>query len=102
MPRLGKDQKLYDTLVDLKRHLRSCAKCQAARKAVAPNMMCDLGRLLTLKAADGYDSVIKLRIQAHADVHSHVFACPDLSKHGKAYALTAPALHVVAVQDNLF
>lgn len=101
LPR-GKDQKLYDALVDLKKHLRSCKDCQAARKAVAPELMCRLGILLVLKAADGYDSVIKLRIAAHKNPDSHVFACPDLSKHGKAYSLTAPALHVSAIQDGMF
>jgi len=58
--------------------------------------------LMVLKAADGYDSVIKLRIKAHENKDGHVFACPDLSKHGKPYAITAPALHVVAVQDGMF
>lgn len=101
MPRTGRDQKLYDTLTDLKRHLRTCRDCMAARKAVDPYMMCRLGVLLVLKAADGYDSVIKLRIAAHANKDGHVFACPDLAKHGKPYAITAPALHVSAIQDQL-
>lgn len=102
MPRTGKDQRLYDTLTDLKRHLRTCKDCMAARKAVDPYMMCRVGILLVLKAADGYDSVIKLRIAAHSDRNGHVFACPDLAKHGKPYAITAPALHVTAVQDGMF
>lgn len=102
MYRRSKDQKLYDTLVDLKRHLRSCSKCQAARKAMFPHAMCDTGMLLTLKAADGYDDIIRLRIAAHKHDGGHVFACPDLSAHGKSFALTAPALHVTAVQDGMF
>lgn len=102
MNRRSKDQKLYDALVDLKRHLRSCKQCQSARKAVAPDEMCKLGMLYVLRAADGYDDVIKLRIQAHKNKDNHVFACPNLSLHGKAYALTAPALHVTAVQDGMF
>lgn len=102
MPRTGRDQKLYDTLLNLKRHLRTCSDCKAARKAVDPYMMCRSGILLTLQAADQYDSVIKLRIAAHSNRDNHVFACPDLSKHGKPYSLTAPALHVTAVQDGMF
>ena len=101
MPRVGKNDKLYDTLVLLKRHLRSCRQCQQARKAIAPDEMCGTGLMMTLKAADEYDSVIKLRIAAHSSVTGHVYACPDLSKHGKSYAVTAPALHVVAIQDTL-
>lgn len=98
----NKDQKLYDTLVDLKRHLRSCKACQAARKAMSPHDMCGAGLLLTLRAAMGYDDVIRLRIAAHSDKAGHVFACPDLMKHGRAYAITAPALHVTAMQDAMF
>lgn len=102
MPRTGKDQVLYDCLIELKKHLRSCRECQAARKASSPRLMCEYGMLLVLKAANGYDSVVKLRIAAHNNPSRHVFACPDLSKHDKAYAITAPALHVTAVQDGMF
>lgn len=102
MNRVSKDQKLYDTLLDLKRHLRTCRDCQAAITSVDPYMMCRAGMLMTLKAANGYDDVIKLRVKAHNNPGGHVFACPDLSKHGKPYALTAPALHVTAVQDGMF
>jgi hypothetical protein len=101
MARRSKDDKLYDTLVALKRHLRSCSLCDQARKALAPDFMCRTGMMLVLVAAEGYDSIIKLRIQAHADPSGHVFACPDLAKHGKAYSITTPALHVTAIQDML-
>lgn len=102
MPRTGKDQKLYDTLIDLKRHLRTCRDCLAAQKSNDAYMMCRTGMLLTLQAAKDYDSVIRLRIAAHSNPDGHVFACPDLSKHGKPYSITAPALHVTAVQDGMF
>lgn len=93
--------RLYDTLVTLKRHLRSCRYCGAALKANDPMAMCGAGMLLTLDAAKGYDSVVRLRIKAHSDPAGTVFACPDLSKHGKVYALTAPALLVTGVQDTI-
>lgn len=102
MPHVNRDKKLYDILVELKRHMRSCKDCQAARKSVDPYMMCRAGMLLTLNAAVGYDSVIRLRVAAHSNPHGHIFACPDLSKHGQPYAITAPALIVTAVQDGLF
>ena len=102
MNRSNKDQKLYDALLDLKRHLRTCKDCIASIKAVDPYMMCRSGMLMTLNAAKGYDDVIRLRVQAHARPGGHVFACPDLTKHGKSYAITAPALHVTSTQDALF
>jgi hypothetical protein len=102
MTRANKDAKLYDALLDLKRHLRTCQDCRTSIKMSDPYMMCNAGILLTLKAAAGYDDVIRLRIKAHTRPGGHVFACPDLIKHGKAYSLTAPALHVTAVQDGMF
>lgn len=97
----NRDERLYDTLLVLKRHLRTCKDCMAAIKATDPYMMCRQGMMQTLKAALGYDDVIRLRVKAHNNSGGHVFACPDLTKHGKSYALTAPALHVTAVQDTL-
>ena len=29
-------------------------------------------------------------------------ACPDLSRHGESYALTAPLFYVTAVKEELF
>jgi len=102
MPARSKDQRLYDDLLNLKRHLRTCKDCMAALKTVDPYMMCRAGLLMTLRAAQGYDSVIRLRVAAHSHGNGHVFACPDLSKHGKPYSITAPALHVTAIQDGMF
>lgn len=63
--------------------------------------MCEQGLNMTLTAAMGYDGIIRLRVAAHNHDAGHVFACPDLSKHGKVYSLTAPALHVSGIQDSL-
>jgi hypothetical protein len=101
MARLSAQTKLYDTLVNLKRHLNSCHYCIPARKSRSPYDMCAQGLNMTLDAAMGYDDIIKLRIAAHNHPAGHIFACPDLSKHGKVYSLTTPALHVTGIQDSL-
>jgi hypothetical protein len=95
------DQKTFDRLITLKRHLRSCRQCANARKAADPYMMCQLGLTLTLNAADSYDGLIKLRAAAFRNRAGTVIACPDASKHGQAYALTALPLHVTGIQDRL-
>jgi hypothetical protein len=97
----GRDSALFDAMIELKRHLRSCKACSAARKVGDEYAMCRAGLRLTLKAADRYDLLISLRVQAFKDRQDTVFACPDTTKHGQAYALTALPLHVTGVQDRL-
>ena len=97
----NQDRSLFDAMIELKRHLRSCKTCHSARKVADPGWMCKTGMRLTLRAADKYDLLISLRQKAFASKQNIVFACPDTSKHGQAYALTALPLHVVAIQDRL-
>ena len=97
----NQDRSLFDAMIELKRHLRSCTPCHSARKAADEYGMCRTGMRLTLRAADRYDLLISLRQKAFASKQDTVFACPDTSKHGQAYALTALPLHVIGVQDRL-
>lgn len=102
MTMASRDQKLYDALIDLKRHMRSCQPCVAAKKSRDPSMMCNQGLSLTGKAAFSYDDVIRLKVAAHNHPGHTIYACPDLTKHGKVYQLTATAFLVTAAQDALF
>lgn len=104
MPRYthNQDAKLYQDLGTLKRHLNSCKQCTTARKAADPHAMCDLGLTLTLRGADRFDQIVRLRVAAHNGPDHTVFACPDLSKHGKSYAMVAEPLHVEAIQSGLW
>ncbi len=102
MTAVNNDKHLFDAMIELKRHLRSCFQCSIARKSADPYMMCRAGLILTLAAADRYDLLISLRKKAFASKQGTVFACPDTSKHGSSYSLTAIPLHVVGVQEGLF
>lgn len=102
MTAANSDKHLFDAMIALKRHLRSCRQCHAARKIAEPHAMCRDGMNLTLKAADRYDLLISLRTKAFASKQRTVFACPDTSKHGNSYSLTAVPLHVVGIQEGLF
>lgn len=101
MPKVSRQAALPDELAKLYKHLTSCEPCQAANKASDVYMMCDVGLRATLKAAQGYASLFKLRQKAHSRPGGCVYACPDLTKHGEAYILTAPALIVTGVQETL-
>lgn len=98
----NKDQRLRDALGTLKRHLDSCSQCKSARKTFAPHDMCRDGLMFTLYAASQYGDTVKLRIAALNNPGNYVFACPDLSKHGQGYALTAEPLQVTNIQGTLF
>lgn len=97
-----RDQKLHDKLIELKRHLRTCATCMAAKKARDFISMCALGLRLTVDAAMQYDDLIKLKIAAHKHPGNIIYACPDKSKHGKAFELTAYPYIATGIQDALF
>lgn len=102
MTKASQDRRLYDKLIELKRHLRSCDRCLPAKKARAPKLMCAQGMQLTLDAAMGYDDVIRLRVAAANRSDGLIFACPDPKSHGISYALTAPAYVASGIQDALF
>lgn len=96
------DNRLYDSLIQLKRHLLSCRDCRVARKSNLPQDMCNAGIRLVWEVAGYYDVIISLRIEAHNNPGQTVFPCPKLSAHGKSYELTAVPLAVTGVMDRLF
>ena len=97
-----RDNRLFSRLVDLRRHLAKCEDCRAARTALSMDRMCHDGKLLTVIAADDFDSIIELRRKALGRGDELVYPCPDPAEHGKSYALSIKPCRMVAVQDSLF
>lgn len=98
----NRDERLNDYLVKLRRHLLKCYECKGAMAIGTSGVLCRAGSLLTVSAAKEFTSVVELRRRANASGASYVHACPNLSKHGASYALTAPMFTVVGVQEELF
>jgi hypothetical protein len=96
------DNRLANLLFELKRHVRTCRYCQAAIKTRDRAMLCDHTIGLILTAAVQYDGVIPGRIKAKRDGDPHVYPCPDISAHGKSFAMTVEPLLVTGVQSRLF
>lgn len=96
------DARISNKLIQLGRHVKSCKDCAAARKSMDATMMCSKGAIMTLDAAYHFNDIVKLRIMAHTKHPGAIFACPDLTKHGATYALTAEPCQVVAIQGGLF
>lgn len=101
MKRVIRQSEQVDALAELHKHLNSCLGCQSAVKASAPYELCNTGLHCILNAAKWYQELYRLRAKAHNRPGGCVYACPDLSAHGMAYTLTAPALIVNGVQDTL-
>jgi hypothetical protein len=98
----NRDERLGDFLVKLRRHLLKCYECRGAMEIGTSGTLCKNGSLLVMSAAKEFTSIIELRRKANSLGTSYVHACPDLSKHGASYALTAPMFTVVGVQEELF
>ena len=89
-------------LLELRRHLNGCGKCKAAIKSRDIHEMCDASVLLILDVASRWDANVAGRISSARKGDGIKFICPDPNAHGPAYAITAEAVEVTAVQDRLF
>ena len=79
-----------------------CHDCKGSFSAGDTQSMCDYGIMLAVSAAREFNSVIDMRRKALKHGEGIIYACPDISKHGEAYALTATLFHVNGIQEELF
>lgn len=87
---------------DLKRHLLKCVGCRLVLKAQMQGKMCEEGIALTHKCAVASTRLVTLHRKAYNDPMGFIYACPDRTKHGNDYAVTAQPHLNVAIQDELF
>lgn len=97
----GSDNRLYDLLIDLKRHLATCKDCKASVKCDDPYMMCKTGITMVMQSAKFYDLIIKLRVKSSNSGSVTCFPCPSLRAHGKSFELTALPVYVTGIQDRM-
>lgn len=98
----AKQDSWFKHMTMLRRHTIQCNTCKGAIAASFPEHLCTTGMLLVTKAAKEFDAVLAVKREAHKDPDGFVYACPDVSKHGEAYALSAQPLTVVGRQGALF
>lgn len=96
------DNNLYDKLMQLKSHMTRCSQCKAAGRTSSPRDMCDVGILIVLRIAAFTDAIAGMRVKAARSGMPVCYPCPDLSRHGKPYALTAAPVIVAGTQNSLF
>lgn len=63
---------------------------------------CRDGLMLIMAIARQADKLLKLKRAAIVNKADVIYACPDLSKHGDAYAMTAMPFKPDAIQGELF
>lgn len=86
----------------LRRHMVKCRQCRGAVAGSYENHLCVTGLALVVKAAREFDAILAVKRQAHKNPDGFVYACPDVSIHGPAYALAAQPLSVSGIQGELF
>lgn len=86
----------------LRRHMVKCRDCKGAMLAGSTHRMCLTGARLTVNAAHEFNCILEIKREAHKNPSGFVYACPDVSLHGQAYALAAQPLKVTGIQEGLF
>jgi hypothetical protein len=89
-------------MVNLRSHLLKCYSCRAAMNGRDMEPPCALGWTLCVMVARTCTKLLEEKRHAVSTINGHVYACPDISVHGEAYALTARPLSVTGTQDELF
>lgn len=100
-PSVNKNNTLCVLLLELRRHLNSCAGCRSALDAHSYDLICDYSKRRIIDIARRWDTNIAGRLAARREADRLQFLCPNPNAHGAAYALTAEAVKVTAYQDSL-
>ena len=100
-PRTDKDP-FTQAVINLRAHMLKCSACSFDYTETEPIMACRVGMTICMDLARTADKLLAAKRQAVSTINHYVYACPDLSAHGEAYALTAQPLSVNGVQEGLF
>ena len=86
----------------LSKHIGACTKCRRILQSDGHSLMCDEGVVLTHEAARAMRNIVPLHMKALKDPNGTFYPCPDVKKHGQAYAMTAQPMMGTAIQEGLF
>jgi len=96
------DDPFAEAMSKLHSHSKLCAQCKLAMDEKSGSVLCGTGGLLALSVANCCTKLLALKRKAILANDGYVYACPDLSKHGTAYALSAMPFTVSGIQEGLF
>lgn len=88
-------------LLRVRRHFGNCTACRAAYRGNAFDAMCDWTKMELCGIASRWDGNINGRLKAGRSGAMYFYPCPDLNRHGPAYAVVAEAMIAESVQDRL-
>lgn len=89
-------------LSDFRNHVRRCNKCHPVLRGGGDIAMCTAGSALLATMIGKSEELVKLHRKAYDLPGGAVYACPDIHKHGAAYAATVEAQLPGAIQPELF
>lgn len=89
-------------VINLRSHTLKCAACRFDYGDPDPIMTCQTGMKIVMEVARSADKLLEAKRHAVSTINHYIYACPDISAHGDAYALTAQPLSVNGVQEGLF
>lgn len=73
-----------------------------ADKQYMASEVCRTGQVLILEVMRGFNHVATMKKATTVMGDNMVFPCPDISKHGKAWAFAITPVHVNGDQERLF
>lgn len=96
------DDPFAQSMSELRRHIKTCYECRYAFSDNLTRPLCHAGTILSVRLAYNCERVLKLKLTAASAPGGKIYACPDLSKHGDAYAISATPFTISGVQGELF
>lgn len=98
----NRDKFLADMLTDLRLHFGRCKACKGARAAKDFDSLCEYTKTALVEVAIKWDANLRVRLNNRNSMHGYLYPCPDLSLHGRTYALSADSCLVAGDQGKLF
>lgn len=96
------DDPFAQVMSELRRHIKACPQCRLAMDDRGRSTLCHSGNIYALRIASNSERLLTLKRKAYKSNCEYIYACPDLSKHGEAYAMSAVPFAVSGVQGELF
>jgi hypothetical protein len=98
---VNKSRNIAIMLLELRRHFNTCKECRGAMDVADYDRMCGFTKIKLVAVARRWDANIGMRLKAHRSGEPYAYQCPDLSKHGEAYAMAAEPVMITGVQGMI-
>lgn len=102
MAKIPDTDQFAKAVIALRSHMVKCPKCRWMISDPTSDMKCLEGLQRSAQVVKTCDALFRMKREAVSTVNEYVYACPDPSAHGEAWALTVQPLSVTGTQEGLF